>query len=268
MKPELILQADILDIIFEDRNKEYGAYKLRKDYNGRMIRAMLAVVILVTVLFIMKYWNPSDTKFISSTLVNISDTVIISPPPIESPPAVEPPKLKVATIKNPSFVISTDPETDTLPTIEELGNEVAIALNNQEGEPNISIESPTVESKGDIESIPEKTPVEKPEIYTLVEFMPEFPGGQAAFIRFLSKNLKVPEEAMEPGQKLKVMVQFVIGKEGEISHIEFIETSGEVFEQEVLRVMKKMPMWKPGFQNGERVSVYFKLPVVFEVPEE
>src|SRR5687768_10310812 len=98
--------------------------------------------------------------------------------------------------------------------------------------------------------------------------MPEFPGGQAAFLRFLSKNLRVPEGALEPGQKIKIIVRFVVGKEGELSNMEFLKTSGEVFEQEVLRVLRKMPKWKPGKQNGESVRVYFNLPIVFDVPEE
>jgi protein TonB len=87
-------------------------------------------------------------------------------------------------------------------------------------------------------------------------------------MRFLSRHLRVPDEAVEPGQKIKILVQFVVGKDGQISNIQFIQTNGEVFEHEVLRVMKKMPTWRPGMQNGEAVAVYFKLPVIFETQGE
>ena len=119
MKPELILQADILDIIFEDRNKEYGAYNLRKDYNGRMMKSMSGVVLLVTGIFVINYFNDTDNKSNPFITGPISDTVTLLPPSaLEPPPPIEPPKQQVATIRNPTFVLSNEAITDTLPTIE------------------------------------------------------------------------------------------------------------------------------------------------------
>ncbi|MBC7826357.1 MAG: TonB family protein [Chitinophagaceae bacterium] len=269
MKPELILQADILDIIFENRNKEYGAYNLRKEYDARMKKAMLGVLLLAAGIFLMNYWNQSGNKFNSSGSVIVIDSVVIAPPPVTKPPApVEPPKQKIPIIRNPTFVITSDPVTDTIPTVQELDHDVLIGSKTQTGEPAISdVPAPEVQGTG-TEKVPVETPKDKSEILVVAEIMPEFPGGQAAFIRFLSKNLRVPDNALEPGQKIKILVRFVVGREGELTNIQFIETNGEVFEQEVLRVMRKMPKWKPGRQNGENVQVYFKLPIVFDVPEE
>jgi protein TonB len=188
---------------------------------------------------------------------------------MEPPPPSEPPKPKIATIANPTFVITNDSTTDVLPTFEELDNNVAIGWKTEDGDPFISDGPPSQESTGtSTDNIPVEAPKEPIQIFERAEFMPEFPGGQAAFMRFLSKNLKMPEDALQPRQRIKILARFVVGKEGELSNIEFLETNGEVFEQEVLRVMRKMPKWKPGKQNGENVSVYFKLPIVFDVPEE
>jgi periplasmic protein TonB len=269
MKPELILQADILDIIFEDRNKEYGAYNLRKNYDRRMMKAMSGVVILVAIIFVMNSGRHSDNKYSSFTGI-ISDTVILDPAPVvDPPPVIEPPKPKMATIENPSFVLSNDSVTDSFPTIDDLNKPVAIGLRTQDGDSTLSNISPPEEPKGTSAEIARvEPPKETNEIVDHPDFMPEFPGGQAAFMRFLSKNLKAPEEGMQPGQKIRILVRFVVGKDGELSNVQFMETGGEVFEQEVMRVMKKMPRWKPGRQNGQNVSVYFKLPVVFEMPGE
>ncbi len=270
MKPESILHADILDIIFDGRNKEYGAYRLRKDYENRMRKAMLTVSLLVVVAFLMNFWNGSKKKenVLSMPLVDDS-LVIVNILPSEPPPPLEPPKEKPATIKNPTFVLTNDVDTDTMPTVEALDNDVQIGLKTEVGVPSTS-DAPPLERGYDSTAgkKPEVRAKPKDEIVRHAEIMPEFPGGQAAFMRFLSKNLQVPENALEPGQKIKVIVRFVVGKEGELSDMQFLQSNGEVFEQEVLRVLNKMPRWKPGSQNGEKVRVYFHLPIIFDVPGE
>ena len=268
MKPELILQADILDIIFEGRNKEYGAYKLRKDYERRMHKAMLAVSLLAAGIFLMNFWNGSNKEKNLSGRVVVIDSVVLAPPPVSDPPPVEPPKQKIASIKNATFVLTNDPDTDTMPTIEDLEKDVLIGLKTEDGVPPISDVPPPNQGYDSAAKVVGEKPKEKDQILRHAEIMPEFPGGQAAFMRFLSRNLRVPENALEPGQKIKILVRFVVGKEGELSNIQFHETNGEVLEQEVLRVLKKMPKWKPGSQNGERVQVYFNLPIIFDAPEE
>jgi periplasmic protein TonB len=267
MKPELILQADILDIIFENRNKDYGAYLLRKDYNRRMKMAMSGVLLLVALIFITGYWKRPDHKF-HSGLIGKVDTVILTPPPRIEPPPTEPPKQKIATVRNPSFVLTAEPTADTLPTIDDLDKDVRIGLKTVDGTPAVSDAPPPEQPNENHNYSVSETPKQKVEILDHAEIMPEFPGGYAAFSRFLSKNLRMPEDALQPGQKIKILVRFVVGKEGELSNIQFMEAYGEVFEHEVLRVMKKMPKWRPGQQNGEFVQVYFKLPIVFDWPDE
>src|SRR5687768_18040209 len=95
--------------------------------------------------------------------------------------------------------------------------------------------------------------------------MPEFPGGKAALQRFLIKHLRVPDEGLEPVSRISVEVQFIVDKNGSITGMEILRSGGELFNKEVLRVLQKMPVWKPGRQNGMEVRVYFKLPVTFQI---
>lgn len=267
MKPELILRADILDIIFENRNKEYGAYRLRKDYNMRMKKSLLAAGGLVLIAFVVGLLNFPQAQ---ESLFKIEPPELVLRPfqSIPPPPPVLP-KVKQATINFQTPIIVDEQKVEPIAEIIELEKEVAMGAETIDGPPASTVQ---LAEQGEGLAANEPKPVEIPKddymIHEFSEHKPEFPGGQAAFIRFLSKNLRVPEDSMEPGQKVKIVIRFVVGKEGELSNFQFIQSSGEVFEQEVVRVLKKMPKWKPGMQNGERVRVYFHLPVVFDVPVE
>ena len=126
---------------------------------------------------------------------------------------------------------------------------------------------PNAAPKGTGTEVKEAEP-EKEIIFNRAEFMPEFPGGLAALQRFLSRNLKTPKDDMEAGAKIKVQVKFVVDKDGTITGINVEQSGGEIFDNEVIRVMKKMPAWKPGMQNGRNVAVYFTIPVVFQSGDE
>ena len=267
MKPELILQADILDIIFEHRNKGYGAYALRKEYNGRMKKSIGAVLILTVAIFVLNSSTRTGKNNLSSRQIAIPDSVVIVHADLKPSPPVDPPKQRIASNRYVTFVITSNPTPDTIATVKDL-EDVKIGLKTQVGDPSIN-DAPPAESTNESTTIKEVTegPKEKERVWEKTEIMPEFPGGPAAFTRFLSKNLSVPEGALEPGQKLKILVRFVVGKEGELSHMVFLQTTGEDVEQEVTRVLNKMPKWKPGIQNGEKVAVYFTLPVIIEAPE-
>ncbi len=98
--------------------------------------------------------------------------------------------------------------------------------------------------------------------------MPEFPGGEKALQRFLLKNLRFEFDEMQPGSRVDIRCRFVVDKEGNVTGIEIIKSGTADFDKEVTRVMGKMPKWKPGFQNGRNVAVYFTIPIIVQVPEE
>src|SRR6478735_7640382 len=97
--------------------------------------------------------------------------------------------------------------------------------------------------------------------------MLQFPGGEAALNRWLSKLLR-PGDELQPGQKVKVLVRFVVNQTGSIEKIELLQPGGEPYDKEVLRVISKMPRWEPGRQNGHNVSAWFLIPIIFEMPEQ
>ncbi len=106
-------------------------------------------------------------------------------------------------------------------------------------------------------------PEPEDKIWRSAEKMPEFPGGTAALIRFLGKHLRVPEDKLDAGERMRVPVKFVVDKDGMLTDVQFDETADEEYKSEIRRVMKKMPKWIPGIQNGKPVAVYFSIPIIF-----
>ena len=247
MKPESILQADILDIIFEGRNKEYGAYDLRKYYDTRMNKAMATVFLLVCATFVLAFLPSSkkDVVFVDRIIPPdlVLDEIDIPKDP-EKLPAVPP--VKTAQIQHTEPIIVDEAVEDPVPEVRDLAKDVNIGTENIDGPPATGVTLPHSTAAGEGEKPVQEIVKPKEEILQVSEIMPEFPGGQAAFIRFLSKNLRVPEDELQEGGRVRIVVRFVVGKEGELSNLVFLETKGEAFEREVLRVMKKMPKWKPG----------------------
>ncbi|AXY76037.1 energy transducer TonB [Paraflavitalea soli] len=273
MKPDMILQSDMLDILFEGRNKDYGAYNLRKDYNRRLMKAMCGTLLLVLLFIGGYYWAGKMGKeavFIPPPVETAVVLNVVEPnKPEELKPPQEQPK-KVATIKSVVPVIVPDHvQADPPPSIDELEKETAaIGTKTQEGEtPTGPVSPPPATEPSGTGTAPAPVPVEEDRILPVAEKMPEFPGGQDALRRFLGRHLRVPEEALEPGQRVKVPVRFVVSKDGQLSGVEFMGTADEAFKKEIMRVVAKMPRWIPGSQGGKTVAVYCMIPIIFEVSE-
>ncbi len=124
-------------------------------------------------------------------------------------------------------------------------------------------------SGDDVPVVPVEDATENP-ILTMVEQMPEFPGGTAKLMEYLKRNIKYPQDAVEGGIEGKVFVRFVVDKEGGINDATVLRgvPGGPMLDQEALRVVKSMPNWTPGMNNGKRVSTYFNLPIVFKLTGE
>ena len=266
MKPEFLLHADLLDIVFENRNKDYGAYALRKQYPDALriaLTLVMASVLVTSVWFLMTRKSDHQLNTGGTIIIDRIDSVIIQPPPIED--KVEPPPPNLATIENVTPVID-DNGTDTIPTIEALEQPVQIGTETRNGDTSSltgPVETATDSASGPVNAAPAREA--EPTIYRSVQEMPEFPGGNAAFQRFLLKHLRVPDEGLEPGSRVTVEVQFIVSENGNIAGMQIVRSGGELYNKEVLRVLNKMPVWKPGRQNGMQVPVYFQLPVTFQV---
>ncbi|MFZ4059104.1 MAG: energy transducer TonB [Ferruginibacter sp.] len=262
MNNEQILKADLLDIIFEHRNKQYGAYDLRKAYSNRLGKALLGMLCIVTVVAAIAFIPKTKGKvFIAgldgATLVNIPPAAKKIPPPIKVKPAVKTPVPSKKWVTKINFV----QEKDSADRLEEIRNNDLISnvtvINTDKpvifqtpipiGKEVVKSESPRLDP-----SIPIRHP----------DVQPSFPGGNDALLRFLQKNLENPSEINE-GESVSVVVSFIVNQHGQPEKFEIERDGGTVFNNEVLRVLHKMPKWNPGKTEGQNVSVYCSVPVKF-----
>lgn len=276
MKPENILKSNILDLIFENRNKDYGAYELRKNYHSRMYRALGITALVVLILGVAQSFKvPKKSATVYTELLTGAKLTTVDLPKekeeIKKEPAKKVQIKNAATASYTKPVVVPDNKADKpMSTIDKVENSL-IDDTEKDGdkvttEVNITKEPPTDgNGTGNEKTItePEKN---EPEIFVTSEIMPEFPGGREAFINFLQKNLRQPND-FEEGQKLVVIASFVVNANGEIEQINIIQHGREDLDNEVIRVIKKMPRWKAGVQNGRNVAVYYKIPITFVAPE-
>lgn len=265
MKPATILQSDILDIIFENRNKEYGAYFLRRYYNSRLAMALLIMLSFVILFSLAQIFVNKDSEKVEK-IFKMKDYELSNFEPktkaiiIPVKPRAKGKVLKAHEETTPEIVddkkinkitasISPTGASNLISQDEPIGFEGSGGVNKTFAAPENVV--PVSEKK-------EK----KPEIYSFAEVMPQYPGGLKALLAFLKKNLKAPDE-VEAGNEITVKVKFVVNFDGQLESFNVIQSGGEVFDKEVLRVLKKMPLWIPGKSKGENVSVYFIVPVRF-----
>lgn len=269
-----ILKADVLDILFENRNKQYGAYALRKYYNNRLGIALaisLTTVVLVALLIGQSSLNGKGLETdIEECPVLITPVELIHPP-MEPEAATPPPAAKVKPIASQAYlsrieiVADVDPG-DMVPDRTDLVDRQIASFTQEGGVPTVNhtIEQPPVEQGPGLAG---STPAESEEGFKAVERLPEFPGGVSAWSAFLSRYLRVPDE-LPAGERRTVQVRFWVGEDGSVTRFEVAQSAGTAFDNEVIRVLKKMPKWKPAIQNGHPVAVTFTQPVTFQAVEE
>ena len=264
-----------LDILFEGRNKKYGGYELRTMYPVRARRATIMTV--AALLLLIAY--PVIAGLLKGKgeplppPPKISEVALTEPPPIDEkeppppPPPSEPPPPVKPTVQFTPPVIAKDEEvkeTERPPDVKELEDKAA-GLTTQEGDPN-GIDPGIIDNPGTGSGTgPIETP--KQQVFTYVEQMPEFPGGEAKMMQFLSNNLNYPSAAREAGQEGRVIVKFVVNEDGTITGVQIVRGFGYGSEEEAKRVVSKMPNWTPGKQNGKAVKVEFSLPIRFKLDD-
>ncbi len=279
MKSEEILKADMLDLIFDGRNKEYGAYDLRRRYPNAVAKALLVGVLIA--LAVLSYSILRDRfadLMASDTDVEVNLTDLEAPPPMKEnepppppPPEPPPPPVRASVQYVPPVIKEVVAEEIAMATKKEL-EELDPAGETVKGDPNAKVE---IDIKSDAIGLveqKEKVVAVKVEddnkVFTVVEQQPEFPGGQGAMYKWIGENLKYPSEARNNGLQGKVIMQFTVEKDGSISSVRVVRDAvGGGAGDEANRVVKKMPTWKPGRQNGKSVRVQYTLPVTFKLEE-
>jgi protein TonB len=275
MDSNKILSADILDIIFEGRNKEYGAYDLRKTYNKRLKKALLASAAFCGLLF-GGYLLANNFSSKNNNGILVDDHFLTELKPDEQktePPVkpIKPPELPKQDIKRvTTLVIVKDdqvkdeekpPENDKL-------DDSKIGLINQDGFKDDGLVAPPLrdEGKGIVET-PKKDEEDYEKIFVSVQIESEYPGGKAAWMRYLNKNIHYSQEAIDNEIEGTIMVQFIVDIEGNVSNVEAVSGPNELRE-EAVRVIKKSGKWSPAIQNGRKVKSYKRQSVVFKFQNE
>ncbi|MDB5278896.1 energy transducer TonB [Ferruginibacter paludis] len=275
MEINKILNADVLDIIFDGRNKQYGAYELRKTYNGRLTKALLLTAALAIVLFLASVFADIMGKK-KVEQIDVLDTQMAEikkndapPPPPPPPPPKAPPPPEINQIKFTPPKIVKDEEVKPDEKIEEIKEDQVISTKTVESDNKQAIVQAPVEDKGtQVTEAPKSDDEDK--IFTKVENEAAFPGGEAAWRRYLEKNLNAstPVDNGAPEGTYQVIVRFIVSKDGSISDVQAESKHGYGMEDEAVKIIKKGPKWTPALQNGRNVNAYRRQPITFVVQEQ
>ena len=270
-----------VEMVFAGKNKEYGAYQLRKGTSGRNIKALLILVIAAALVGGFLAWKVIEQKKAEEQQAYMEAMELaklqqqakkeekkkepVKPkiePKKEIPVARETQKFTAPVIKKDELV----KEENQVKQMDKLDDKVAVGTEDKEGVKDRTVEA--VRSEIAV-AAPPPPPAPKPEVATkvfdVVEEMPSFPGGNGALMSYLNGNTKYPVVAQENGVQGKVIISFVVERDGSISDVKVARSVDPSLDREAQRVVKSMPKWKPGKQNGSAVRVKYTVPVVFRL---
>jgi len=257
MEKDLTNVPSFDDLVFENRNKEYGAYKIRKKYNRTVLWAMLVGTIIISTAIITPYVMASVSqkriqkveKAVQAQMENLDQPreEIAPPPPPPPPPAEAQAQVKyVAPVVVDSVKAEDKTELATIDDVKETVTDEAVVEVVEEVKEEVQEE------------------VKEEEVFLVVEEMPSFGTGDAnEFRTYVSANMKYPEVAAENGIQGRVFVQFVVEPDGSITNVRVIRGVDPSLDKEAIRVVQSSPKWNPGKQRGKPVRVSFTFPITF-----
>ncbi|MCD8203290.1 MAG: TonB family protein [Prevotella sp.] len=263
-----------VDLVFEGRNHEYGAYKLRKGTGKRNMIALIFVFAVIVLIYcavaINNAYEESKRKAAYNEAMELSKLIEKKEAKVEKKEAPKVEVIQVERIKSSiKFTAPVIKKDEDVKPEEEMKNQddlqktnTTIGAFNVEGNDDVGGE--ILKAKEEIAQ-PEPPKEEEAKVFDVVEEMPSFPGGQGALMEFLQKNIKYPVVAAENGIEGRVIVRFVVSKDGSISNVTVVRSVDSALDKEAIRVVESMPKWIPGKQNGASVNVNFTLPVTFKL---
>ena len=260
MEPTTLLNADYLDIVFEKRNKTYGSYELRKNYNRRMKKAGALVLLGATALFCFSFIDLNRTPAVildaHTKPVVLSEVHAVVPPAPPKPPRTTPPPPPPqanSKILTPPKIVDVVPPTETTMTpVADLRNAQPGASNSLGDSTGLSSVPATEHGTGN--SIVPSSSKSTNTAVRFVEQMPEFIGNMSDY---LGKHLRYPDAARESGIQGQVIIEFVVNEDGSVANARVARSIGGGCDEEALHIVSAMPKWKPGRQNGMPVKVLF-----------
>lgn len=271
-----LISRDWTEMVFEGRNKEYGAYRLRKNAGKRNLYSLITIFIAALAI----WGGISLVKFVESRTKTVAQTSVAELSALNQPKKkakvkqqqkvkLEQPEKVVERVKSSvkftAPVIKKDDEVkpeDELKTQDELMNtKTAIGALDVKG--NDDANGEVLKIKEAVAQPEPKPEVEK--VFDVVEQMPSFPGGPSALMEWLSNNVKYPVVAQENGVQGRVVVSFVVERDGSITDVKVVRGVDPSLDREASRVVRAMPRWIPGKQNGSAVRVKYNVPVAFRL---
>jgi len=265
-----------VDLVFEGKNKAYGAYQLRKETGKRNVYALLCmlaiglgIAIFVAIKGVVENAMKQDVAI--ETDIELSKLAQKKEAKVErkeEAPKIDVPQRVIEKVK--SSVKFTAPE---IKKDEEVKPEDEIKSQDDLAKTNTAIGTFDVkgndEAEGEVlkakEVIADEPKVEEQKVFDVVEQMPEFPGGQAALLKWISDHIKYPAVAEENGIQGRVVATFVVERDGSVTDVKIARSIDPSLDKEAIRVLKQMPKWIPGKQNGSAVRVKYTVPVTFKL---
>jgi protein TonB len=265
MDTSKILTASMLDLLFEGRNKAYGAYELRKTYPKRILKSWLIMVSLAGLVYAGAVLARSSVSN-QGNPIHFSEVVIQSLPEDKQPEKIPDPPQQQSQVRTeiftPPVIVDKEKVENPPPTMDDLDS-ARIGLIKVEGVSDNRLSSviPVEDNRGIIDDTRKEKndgPLE------IVQIEAKYAGNWESFLR---KNLNpsVPADNGAPAGQYKVVIQFVVDVDGNVSDITPLTHVGYGMEQEAMRVLKKAAKWEPAFQNGIHVKAYRRQPIIFDV---
>lgn len=269
------------DLIFEGRNKAYGAYKLRTQTGKRNVKAIITIAILAALCIVLFYIKAGYDAYQAAHAKNENVTEISA---LNQPKKKEAKVERKVQVEEKKEVVKEVKSSIkfTAPVIKkdaEVKPEEEMKTQDQIMQTNTAIGALDVKGNSDqgeilkvtqrVETEPVKAEAPKPEVenkvFDVVEQMPSFPGGQSALMSYLANNIKYPVVAQENGVQGRVVVSFVVERDGSITDVQVVRSVDPSLDREAQRVVRSMPKWIPGKQNGQAVRVKYNVPVSFRL---
>jgi protein TonB len=264
-----LCKSEWLELVFEKRNKEYGAYAIRQHYADNVVKVMVITFLSCTAAFII-IGIAIRVKPITERIIQVNNEQLFIPPAAK----VEPPKpklIKAAAPKLEAAILTTkfippivvpDPQAEEPPKLVDIKGAVG-PVDIKTGATGNNASAETGDKTGS--GVGEGTGTADINVYKSVEVMPEPYGGAAGWAKFLQKNLRYPSEALDRQMSGRVFVSFIVEKDGHLSSITVDRGAGFGMDEEAARVLKLAHAWTPGMQNGRPVRVKYTLPVNFSL---
>ena len=275
MEANQILKSDLLDILFEGRNKEYGAYELRKTYNKRIKIALGSTVIILLLIFAGsviadKLSSSKDVKVVQTKDLVMEAAPNEPPPPPPPPPPKLPPPPPIATIQfTPPKVVKDIEVIKPPPEVKQI-EEAKVDVKTVEGTKDLGIVAPPVEDKGtQVVAAPVAKDEDEDKVFTKVEIDAQFPGGPGAWQKYVTRAIQADIDELTDGDNYGTcIVKFIVDKTGKVSQVEATTMKGTKLAEIATNAIRKGPNWTPAQQNGRYVNAYRLQPVTLTNPDQ